>query len=248
MARSLGTRPRFVIAYLLLGAAVGAALGGFIVLARKPGPKPALPWSSWQPGASSRDAQVFEIANHVGSAYRLASGDQMTAVKIGPPKGSGSVREIAVPKTAQPKTLGDFNHYDQSKSAIYVLCGAAKNCSIPEGKSTRSRGTVLRREALELALYTMEYEPIDNVLVFFPPGTRKEKVSLTLFFHRNDLKGRLDHPLRRTLPQKTPPVPGQISDHEQQTVDALTASSVYRFITIADAPSFGKLLVVQPVA
>jgi hypothetical protein len=50
------------------------------------------------------------------------------------------------------------------------------------------------------------------------------------------------------LPQATPPVPGKISLQERQTVDALTTSSIYRFITIGDAPGFGKLLVVQPVA
>jgi hypothetical protein len=249
MARALGTRARFAIAYLLMGAAVGAGLGAFIVLVKRPGPGPAPAWSSWQPGSSSREAQVFEIANHVGSSYRLATGDQLNAVKIGPPNGAGSVRAIAVPKTSQPKTLADFDHYDSDKSVIYVLCGAAKNCSIPEGKPSRARGTVLRREALELALYTMKYEkPIDNVLVFFPPGTRKEQLALSLFFHRKQLSGRLDHPLRRTLPQANPPLPGKISETEQQTVDALTSSSLYRLITIANAPAYGKLLVVQPVA
>jgi hypothetical protein len=248
VARSLSTRGRLVLAYLVLAAVGGAALGGFVVFVKRPGPKPAPPWSSWQPASSSREAQVFEIANHVGSTYRLASGDQMAAVKIGPPSGKGSVRAIGVPTTAQPKSLGDFRRYDESKSVIYVLCGAAQNCSIPEGNPSRSRGTVLRREALELTLYTMKYMPIDNVLVFFPPGSRKEKLSLTLFFHREDLKGRLDHPLRNTLPQQIPPVPGAISEREQQTVDALTESSLYRYITIGDAPGYGKLLVVQPVA
>jgi hypothetical protein len=248
MARALGHKGRFAIAYLLLGAAAGAGLGAFIVIQKKAEPKPSFVWSSWKPLASSREAQVFEIANHVGSAYRLASGDQMTAVRIGAPSGDGNVRAIGVPKTNQPQTLDDFARYDGNKSVIYRLCGAARNCSISEGKPTVSRGTVLRREALELALYTMKYEPIDNVLVFFPPGTRKSKLSLTLFFHRKDLQGRLDHPLRNTLPQATPPVPGKISYREQQTVDALTTSAVYRFITIGNAPGFGKLLVVQPVA
>jgi hypothetical protein len=248
VARALGHRPRFVIAYLLLGAAAGATLGAFIVLNKKPGPKPSFVWSTWKPVASSREAQLFEIANHIGSSYRLPSGDQMTAVKIGAPSGDGNVRAIGVPKSNQPQTLNDFARYDGKKSTIYQLCGAAQNCSIPEGKPTVSRGTVLRREALELALYTMKYEPIDNVLVFFPPGTRKSKFSLTLFFHRKDLQGRLDHPLRTTLPQATPPVPGKISVGEQQIVDALTTSAVYRFITIGNAPGYGKLLVVQPVA
>jgi hypothetical protein len=248
VARALGLKSRFAIAYLLLGAAAGAGLGAFIVIQKKDAPKPSFAWSSWKPLAGSREAQVFEIAAHVGSGYRLASGDQMTAVKIGAPKGDGSVRAIGVPKNNQPQTLDDFARYDGSKSVIYRLCGAARNCSISEGKPTVSRGTVLRREALELALYTMKYEPIDNVLVFFPPGTRKSKLSLALFFHRKDLSGRLARPLRTTLPQATPPVPGKMAYTEEQTVDALTTSAVYRFITIGDAPGFGELLVLQPAA
>jgi hypothetical protein len=236
-----------VIAYLLLGAAAGAVLGGFIVLAKKPGPKPAPAWSSWQPISSSRDAQVLEIAQHVANSYRLANGNELAAVKIGAPRGGGSVRAIGVPKTAKPQTLGDFTLYDRSKSVVYVLCGDGARCNLSTGTS-RARGTVLRREALELALYTMKYEPIDNVLVFFPPGSAKEKVNLSLFLHRNELDHRLAQPLRDTLPQSRPPLPGKISEKEQATVDALTSSSLYRFITIADAPSFGSVLVVQPVS
>jgi hypothetical protein len=248
VARALGHRPRFVIAYLLLGAAVGAALGAFIVIARKPASSPSPPWSSWKPAAGSREAQVFEIANHIGNSYRLASGDQLNAVTIGGPTGAKGLRAIGVPKTSAPQTLGDFNKYEANKSVIYTLCGAAKNCSIPEGKPTRARGTILRREALELALYTMKYEPIDNVLVFFPPGSKKGKLLLTLFFHRKDLDVRLAHPLRNTLPQATPPVPGRITQQEQATVDALTGTSLYRYIEIGSAPGYGKLLVVQPAA
>src|SRR5439155_3158729 len=67
LARALGTRSRFAIAYLLLAAAVGTALGAFVVLVQRPGPKPAPPWSSWRPGSSSLSANVLEIADHVGS-------------------------------------------------------------------------------------------------------------------------------------------------------------------------------------
>jgi len=43
MARGLGTRGRFAVAYLLLGAAVGVAAGGLIVLVERSGPQPAPP-------------------------------------------------------------------------------------------------------------------------------------------------------------------------------------------------------------
>jgi len=67
MARSLSTRSRFAVAYLVLGAAVGAALGGLIVLVERPGPQPPPPWSAWQPQAGSEASRLQEIASYVGS-------------------------------------------------------------------------------------------------------------------------------------------------------------------------------------
>jgi hypothetical protein len=63
-----------------------------------------------------------------------------------------------------------------------------------------------RREALELALYTLKYaQPIDNVVVFVPPGPKETKLSSALFFRRQDLSAQLEKPLRTTLPQSRPP-------------------------------------------
>jgi hypothetical protein len=246
MARALGTRTRFAIAYLLLGATVGAGIGGFLVLVRRPGPQPGPPWSSWQPAATAVDAQVLEIADHVGSAYRLPSGDQLAAVKIGGPANGKGVRAIIVPTKAKPQTLADFDRYDKSKSIIFVLCGDGQNCKIDEGQPTKARGTILRREALELALYTLEYaHPIDNVLVFVPPGPGEKTLTSTLFFRRSDLSSGLSHPLRRTLPHK-PPLPGRIAATEQATVDSLTASSLYRYVGILPANGYGNVLAITP--
>jgi hypothetical protein len=246
MARGLGTRSRFAVAYLLLGAAVGIGIGGFLVLVRKPGPKPPPAWSSWRPAASAVDAQVLEIADHVGSRYRLPSGDQLAAVKVGGPSNGKGVRAIIIPNKPQPKTLADFERYDKDKSIIFVLCGGGQNCKIDEGKPSQARGTVIRREALELALYTFEYaKPIDNVLVFVPPGPKEKTLTSTLFFRRSDLSSHLSKPLRRTLPYK-PPLPGQIHASEQTTVDALTGSSLYRYVGILPANGYGNVLVIQP--
>jgi len=248
MARSLSTRGRFAVAYLLLGAAVGAGIGGFLVLVRKPPPQPGPPWSSWQPAATALDAQVLEIADHVGRAYHLPSGDQLTAVKVGGPTDGEGIRAIIVPNKPDPKTLGDFARYDKSKSIIFVLCGAGQNCKINEGEPSQARGTVLRREALELALYTLEYaKPIDNVLVFVPPGPKEKTLTSTLFFRRSDLSSHLSHPLRNTLPHE-PPLPGRIAATERATVDALTGSSLYKYVGILPANGYGKVLAIAPAA
>lgn len=248
MARRLGTRSRFLVAYLVLGAAVGTGIGTFIVLLERPGPTPAPPWSSWKPPASTTLAQAREIAVHVGSGYRLPSGRPLNRIVVGGPgQTQNDVRAIGIQKTLQARNLGDFDLYDQSQSVMYVLCGAGKNCKIREGRASVARGTVLRREALELALYTLKYaDPIDNVVVFVPPGPKETKLSKALFFRRRDLETQLDRPLKLTLPQASPPLPGEISATERATVNALTETRLYLYLGLANANNFGTVVVLRP--
>ena len=63
----------------------------------------------------------------------------------------------------------------------------------------------------------------------------------TLFFSRDQLSSSLKHPLRRTLPQTTPPVPGKIVPREEKTVNDLTASALYNYLGIAQ-----NVIVIQP--
>jgi hypothetical protein len=237
MARGLGTRGRFAVAYLLLGAAAGAAVGGLLVLVQRSGSQPPPAWSSWQPAAGSTDSRVLEIAQHVGSSYRRPTGDLLVAVKVGGAQTGNDFAGVAIVKKDNPRALD--HSFKPENTAVYILCGDnPATCAITQG----SAGTVLRREALELALYTMEYaHPIDNVLIFFPPGKGETRLSSTLFFSRHDLSGSLEHPLRRTLPQATPPFPGKIVPSEQQTVKHLTASRLYDYLGITQ-----NVLVIQP--
>ncbi len=54
----------------------------------------------------------------------------------------------------------------------YNLCGiGGKNCAIGVGKPSTNRLLLLRREALELALYTFRYiGGTQNVVAILPPG------------------------------------------------------------------------------
>jgi hypothetical protein len=250
MARALGTRSRFFLAYLALGAAVGSGIGAFIVLLERPGPKPAPQWSSWEPPSSSTVRATQQIASHVGRSYKLPSGHQLARIVIGAPgQAQNTVRAIGIPKILQPKDLGDFDLYDQSASVMYVLCGAGAHCKINEGEPTVARGTVLRREALELALYTLKYaRPIDNVVVFFPPGPKQKRLTSALFVRRRDLSPELDRPLKTTLPQPRAPLPGKIDPAELRTVNALTGTRLYRYLGLANADNFGSVVVLQPTA
>ena len=95
MARGLGTRGRFALAYLLLGAAAGTGLGALIVLLQRPGPAPAPPWSSWRPAATAVQDRVVQIADHVGNGYKLPGGDQLTQVRIGGPANGTARRAVS---------------------------------------------------------------------------------------------------------------------------------------------------------
>ena len=245
MARGLSTRGRFAVAYLVLGAAVGAALGALIVLVGRPGPQPPPPWSAWQPQTASESSRLVEIASHVGGEYTLPNGDPLTAVTIGGPATGKNLKAILIPTKPKPSTLADFDRFDESKSVIFALCGLGSHCTIGQGQPSIARGAVIRREALELALYTMRYnKPVDNVLVFVPPGPGQKQFTSTLFFHRNDLSSRLSHPLRTTLPHAAPQ-PDTLASNEKKTVDELTGSVLYKYVGILTANGYGNVLVIS---
>lgn len=104
---------------------------------------------------------------------------------------------------------------------------------------------MIRREALELALYTLKYaDPIDNVLVFVPPGPKEKRLTSTLFFQRSDLSSSLSKPLRKTLPHR-PPVPGRVAATEKATVDEL-AGRLYTYAGILPTNGYGNVLGIAP--
>ena len=239
MARGLGTRGRFATAYLVLGAVVGIGVGSFFVLVQRDPPAPPPPWSSWRPTATDTGGRMTEIATHVGRGYKLPSGNQLVAIQT---QKSSNFQGVVVVKPDDVRTPDA--QYGGDDTAVFLLCGAAKSCKINEGKGTVARGTVLRREALELAMYTLEYaHPIKNVLIFFPPGPDEDRLTSTLFFQRDDLESTLKHPLRRTLPQAQPPLPGQIRPTELKTVDDLTGERRFKYLGTSQ-----NVIVIQPPA
>jgi hypothetical protein len=248
MARALGTGGRFFLAYLLLGALVGTGIGLFIILLERKGPGPPPAWSTWRPVSSSTATQAQEIARHVGGGYRLARGRPLARVALGAlGQSQESILPIGIPKTLRPKSLSDFQFFQRDESLVYTLCGAGQNCRIRAEEATVAQDTALRREALELALYTFEYAtPIDHVAVLFPPGPKQKRPSSALFFHRDDLASQLGHPLHTTLPASRPPLPGRIDPAEKKTVIRLTGPRVYRYLGIASEPSVGQWLMLFP--
>ena len=109
----------------------------------------------------------------------------------------------------------------------YDLCGRARrsDCAIA-GAPSANRLLLLRREALELALYTFKYiSGTENVVAILPPGRTEETSTSTLskrlptsdatsaskpidiavLFERQELQPLLTQPLSASLPESIPP-------------------------------------------
>jgi hypothetical protein len=232
-------RHRFGLAYLLLAALLGAAVGLFVVFASNGGKGGGQQWSTWKP--TQDGVQRFdEIAKTVGREYALPSGRQLVGVLSTPPvvQGQGTpvgLRAIAVRTGLAGETSDDASFYGAGDAWAYVLCGFGTSCAIPEGRPTVERYDLLRREALELALYTFKYDSgIQSVLTYMPPARNQnssgQATSSMIFLRRGDVKQALAQPLRTTLPPpKTNLKPGQMSPAELARVRRYTDSRVYSF-------------------
>lgn len=239
--RPVAHHSRFLVAYLLLGVVVGAAVAVFVVFAVRPGHKASPPWSKWRPSAAGVDG-AGQIARYVAPRYRLPSGRQLVAVISRPPVVQNvPVEAIVVSGGPSSNSISAVSAKD---SLLYVLCGLGANCSIAEGAPSQERAQLLRREALELALYTFKYVGgTDSVIAFFPPRPG-ENPRFVLYFRRGDLEAQLGRPVRETLPEDKLK-PGGLSKAEGSTIDRLTGPRLFNF-QLRQAQDGSALLVLSP--
>jgi hypothetical protein len=223
---------RFLVLYLILGALLGVAVAGLAVVLTRPSEPEGPAWSVWAPTGEDAAGVTQEIAGHVSATYRLPSGQQLVGIQVAPPRvqdlplGAIAVRHVPTGADA----ANPVNVFPVDGVTVYIMCGLGENCSIDEGEPSAERLRLLRREALELALYTFRYvDETDSVVTFLPPRPGAEP-SFALLFERGELGAQLDRPLRATLPNSPPPVvPENIAPIEVRTIDRLTASNFYRF-------------------
>jgi hypothetical protein len=210
--------PRFQFLLGALLAVGGVALAAAIAIALRPAPvviDPAAGWSPWRPTGSS---SISQIAKRIGREYRLPSGRQLVLVTGGPMSFLGLPAQVAL---QQPPERGGDISLLSGAGVIYRLCGLGSNCSISEGKPSVERTFLLRREALELALYTFRYiDGVNQVVVFLPPAPGKR--GLTVLLRKDQLVSQLVRPLRATLAGRTPSVTGVESSPDATVVDKLT--------------------------
>lgn len=223
--RSRVPRGRFLAVYGLLALVLAAAAVGLVFLVAEPGKSEPPPFSAWEPSASDTLARAQEIADHVAPAYRLPSGSQLVGVQAAPPR----VQDVPLGAIAVRSQDEPIEILPVEGAVSYILCGFGEECSIPEGEPSAERLLLLRREALELALYTFRYvDDVDHVVAFLPPPPG-EQAAFALLLRRDDLAAELDRPLRATLPAEPPPLPGEIGPLEAATIERLTGTSLHRF-------------------
>ncbi len=130
-----------------------------------------------------------------------------------------------------------------SDSIMYSLCGLGTSCAIATGKPSAARGRLVRREILEIALYTFKYvSGIKSVVAFIPPANGKQFLVL---LQKSDLSSELKTPLAQTLSAKTP-LPAAIPAREVQLIDATTDSRVYTF-GLSQTQQGDLVLVLKPL-
>jgi hypothetical protein len=254
-ARRSAYRTRFAAVYLALAVVAGAAIGALIVLLARPEPAPEPAWSAWQPSGST-DARVRQIASYVSSQYRLASGRPLAVATVeAPPRVTISadqpdlpVKQIVIqPDTSEgQQEASDVTVVDGDSTVVFKLCGLGQDCSISEGTASPDRYTLLRREALELALYTFKYvDDVDAVTVMLPPPPGAESPPTAVYLRRGDVRSELGKPLRQTLSAGAPPL-GQIPATELQTLNRITLPRLYNF-QYTQAQDLSAVLVLDPV-
>lgn len=238
---------RFGIIYGGLTAILVAALMGVVVFATQsisPGPK----WSAWKPGGGGQGA-AKQIAAHVSQAYRLPSGEQLVdVISKAPSVSPASSVTIPIHYLAVRGTKGRGDQIytvSSTDSVMYSLCGLGASCSIAKGKASVERGRLVRREIVELALYTFKYVGgVKNVIAFMPPqpGASPKYV---VYLRKDDLKDQLGKPLVTTLAAKAP-LPKTIPAREVRTIDSVTGPRVYSF-SLSQAQQGDAILVLAPL-
>ena len=237
-------------------------------------------WSSWSP-PDSGTLGATEIAAHVAPYYRLSSVNQLdvvTVVNLESAAAASAQAQAAASGTTVPPSSGlqvavRPNSQSSAVSLLsgntiaYNLCGiGGKNCAISVGTPSSNRLLLLRREALELALYTFKYlKGVENVVAILPPGRTQttsvltkslptsdspatgKPVNVAVLFVRQELAPLLDQPLGATLPEQYPPTVAQMpSAPEAGLVDQVTGRGLFSE-QLQNAQDGSDLIVLDPL-
>ncbi|HEX8976641.1 MAG TPA: hypothetical protein VF781_09015 [Solirubrobacteraceae bacterium] len=280
-SRSPHTHRFRIVTGALVGVAVAAVLiaVGLAAAGRPGATAPAIAWSPWSP-PDGGTLGARDIADHVAPLYRISSVDQLAVVTVvnlesaaaqaaaaaaaanGTTASPSTGLQVAIkqnPTSGQVSLLG-------GNTIAYDLCGiGGKNCAIGVGTPSTSRLLLLRREALELALYTFRYiSGVNNVVAILPPGhtvqtsqltkspptkdaARSQPLDVAVLFDRQELAPLLAHPLQFTLPEQFPPsVTDMPRAPEAGLVDQVTGRGLFAE-QLQQAQDGSSLIVLNPL-
>jgi hypothetical protein len=247
---------------MLIGVAVGAIAVAVVVALSATSTSSAVQWSTWSP-PDNGPAGEREIADEVSPFYRESPASQLVVVtvqNIASPTstGTGSGTEIAL----RDPTSGTLSAVG-GNTAVYNLCGLGPSCTIAGGTPSAARLLLLRREALELSLYTFKYiNGVQNVVSILPPGhtvqtctgicsqpnppKTTKTVDLAVVFERQSLDRFLQQPLHDTLPEELPPTVSEMAAApEAELVSVITGQALFQQ-QLVQSQTGGNVLVLSP--
>jgi len=269
---------RFRFAFgLLAGLGLGAVAVAAVIAAGGRHLAHHLRWSQWAPNEGGL-AGARQIADYVAPFYRLSPVYQLAVVTVVNLESPAALEAAAASGSASPGTgLVVAVRQSPSSSALsllggntiaYDLCGVGgPDCAIGIGTPSTSRLLLLRREALELALYTFKYiAGTDNVLAILPPGhvvvagastlsphpprsraSRSVPIDIAILFDRQELAPLLSRPLADTLPEPVPPTVAEMPyAPEAGLVDQITARGLFSE-QLQTAQDGTRLIVLNPL-
>jgi len=248
-------RGKFRLAYLLLVLAV--VLAGVLFFAVRDSSSDNAgaagvsqeSWGNFRPAGLTQD-RIQQIALHVGSTYRTKADHQLVSVSASIPPVYQN--DLKITQYVLSFTDGGQTNYQAvpigANNVLYEMCGLGPQCAIRTGKASTARFRLLRREALELALYTFHYTDVGSVVTFLPPK-KGERPQFVFLFLRSQFEeqGILAKPLGAILAEPTPPPAAEMSAAEAATIDGITEPDLYRFRYTSDQQG-GVLLVFDPLA
>jgi hypothetical protein len=282
--RKAGSSPhagKFRAALLLLVGCAVAAIGvAVVVLSQGRRSTVSVPWSSWSP-SDSGTLGAREIADFVAPFYRISAVNQLavvTVVNLESTSAAAAAQQAAANGTAPSSTGSGLQvavKPNPTSSAVslltgntiaYNLCGiGGKSCAIGVGSPSTARLLLLRREALELALYTFKYiHGVQNVVAILPPGkgaqqtstlshkpptssSRTHPLDMAVLFVRQEVGPLLDQPLSTSLPEPNPPTVAEMSGApEAGLVDQITARGLFSE-QLQQAQDGSSLIVLNPL-
>jgi hypothetical protein len=240
---------RFMVAYGILGLVLGVTVVALAVALTRGDGAPPVSWSAWKPGDSGTQ-RVRDIAAHVAARYRTANGTQLVDVVPRSVKEDPPIIAAAIDKQALFEKEQQYSTFGLDKSMMFVFCGDGQNCAL-RGQPTTERHRMLRREALELALYTFRYvDDVDSVVTFLPgrtdatAGSNQTAVQSALFFRKSQYDNFTKAPLVETLPGT--PAETNSSMSQANVVDRLTLPALYRYQLQRTPDGGNSILVLSP--